>query len=282
MATARWLASIYSCDDQHERFAEIVEHLWAAAEKLCAVGRVHSRAEAYAVRGRQQCAETSFWALDGHDRLFQRAARTYFNLPASRHHALTTALLLPPPLGTKWQIAVSPIGMVVDAVRRNYQDDVESGGKIKRTDAMFYGVDHCGNDRPETVALEEVADVPSDAVLVRQFTDRSLAELQRAFAEDNDIRTYLQARLSPGGTLEEICRYLKWTNARGQRVSHRFRRIRDHLLEQTDLREDHVVAARGDRAPATWYLERLYSGLGVYQHVHPGPPEFYGRKPVKD
>lgn len=280
VATAMSYWKVCSCSDQSGRFLDVVDQLWEAAGKLMGKDRMRSRTDVRAALGRAQCAEASFWALVGFEKLFQAAARVFFGMPGSRHHILATALLMPPPMGTRWQIAESPIGRVVDDIKRNYQKDV-NGGSIDRTDAMFSGIDHCGNDRACTVALEEVADVPSDAVMVRQYTDHSLAELQQTVAEDNDLRVYIKARLRPGGTLEEICRYLGWTLARGQRVSRRFRRLRDKLLEETDFREDQVESRRRAPSLVTFCLERLYSGLAVYQHVPPGPPEFYGRKPRK-
>ncbi|MGO9008592.1 MAG: hypothetical protein ACLQPN_00700 [Bryobacteraceae bacterium] len=277
VATATWLVSIFRCDHQSERFGAIVDQLWAAAGKLAGCHPPHSRAEAEVCRDRAHCAETSFWALIDYGPMFQRAAQTYFHMPTSRHHALTTALLLPPPMGTNWQAAEKPIGKVIDEVERNHEKEETGGGRIAPTDGLYRGVDR------GTIPLEEVADITAEAVLVRCYTECSLSELQQAVsAADDELRAYIQARLCPGGTLEDICRHLGWTNARGRRVSKRFRRLRNEILRQTDLHEDRVVSGRGDRAPATWYLERLYSGRGVYQHMSPGPAEFYGRKPVKD
>ncbi len=266
IALATWHGRLCRGGHQVEILGDVVDLLIGATGKLAGDLRAESLAEARAWRDRAACAETGLWAVLDATGMFHRAARAHFGVPGTLHTAVATALVLPPELGgAKWQAARSPVGLVIDAARRHHQtDDLRcGGGAIPRSDALGRG----------TMRLEQIADFPGEAVLARRFTERSLDELMRATEGDADLHEYLEWRLRLRGKPEDVWAHLGWTPARGRRVDRRFRRLRAVVTEREDLRENVFESGRPgiSGASATWFVERFYSGLAVYQHLPPMP-----------
>jgi hypothetical protein len=138
-----------------------------------------------------------------------------------------------------------------------------------------YAVDPVQNKG--TVYLEEIAELPSEAVLERRFTQRSIAELEAAAKDEPELSEYLAGKIRyPDWSRERIWRQLGWDEAHGERVDRRFRRFRRRISELSagiPCREYRPPAGISD-ASCTSYFEELFDGslgskTGVWQHRNP-------------
>jgi hypothetical protein len=165
-------------------------------------------------------------------------------------------------------------------------DDLhQGGGSIPVTDAMYRGrrgkvfrqtVPILGEHEKNYsgIRLECLAETPGEAVLVKHYTVQSLDVLRREAEDDADLNAYIAARMKVGGRAQEAWKLLGWTQARGQRVDRKLRRLRNTLKQNPELVEigyepDGRCASGGSHFH---YRELLFDGqLGaasfIYQHV---------------
>lgn len=284
---ATWYGRTIHGDREASRFGLVVQEVWGAVHRLGGGLPVRSVAEIMCWRGRAICGETSFWLMVN-ERMFKAAAKYWFHLKPSHHTVLGAALALPPGAGgVNWQNARSPVGLVIDTARRNYMiDDLyQGGGSIPVTDAMYRGRRGKVFREPlpilsereknyRGIRLEHLAETPGEAVLVKHYTVQSLDVLRREAEDDADLNTYLAARIKVGGGAQEAWKLLGWTQARGQRVDRKLRRLRSKLKQNPELVEigyeaDGHTASAGSHFH---YRELLFDGyLGtarfIFQHV---------------
>jgi len=139
-----------------------------------------------------------------------------------------------------------------------------------------YAVDPRENKEKLSLEAEEVAELPSEALVERRYTQRSLAELEAAVKDDADVAEYLRSKIRyPGWSRDQIWQHLGWDAARGERVDRRYRRMRTRLRQlgagiQCRYQPRHGLSA----ASFTSYLEPLWDGThgresGVWQHRDP-------------
>ena len=80
------------------------------------------------------------------------------------------------------------------------------------------------NDNRNTVSLEEIAELPAEALCEPKYAQRSIAELEAAVKDDPDVEKYVAARVRfPSWKREDLWRELHWDAIRGERVDRRYR-----------------------------------------------------------
>jgi len=137
-----------------------------------------------------------------------------------------------------------------------------------------YAVDPKTNK--EKVLLEEIADLPGEAVLDRRYKERNVKELE-AVNGDPDLEEYISARSqNPTWVRDQTWYQLGWDASRGERVDRRFRRLRKKFRETSPgIDRDHYRPRAGiSDANCTVFYEELwdeYRGRrsGVWQHRDP-------------
>lgn len=139
-----------------------------------------------------------------------------------------------------------------------------------------YAVDPKGNKEKLSIEAEEVADLPSEALVERRYTQRSLAELEAAVRDDNEVAEYLRSKIRyPDSSRDQIWQQLGWDTARGERVDRRYRRVRKQLRAIGAGMQCRYRSRYGlSEASFTSYLEPLWDGShgqenGVWQHRDP-------------
>jgi hypothetical protein len=285
-------------DPRQHYLARLISPLWRAVEVIGGAKRIESAAQLFTERDRAACAEAALYAAVGAAGMFRAAARGYLRTPASLDHALASALVLPTATlgGCRWETAPAPLHLVRrKAMIHHRVDDLHhGGGEIRRTDALYCARarKHTPLQQPErvpaeqlcydyiapahrgTATLEEIADSPGEAIAVRRYVRESLDVLRRATEGDADLEAYLRTRVNVGGKAQDTWRLLGWTDARGQRVDRRFRRLCVGICGRNDLADiEYLPATRStSMANHTVFREVLYGGrhgseIIVYQHV---------------
>ena len=129
----------------------------------------------------------------------------------------------------------------------------------------------------DVLPLEEIAEMPADAVLERRFTMRSVAELEAAAKNDGELRDYVAYKVRyPDWQASELWHALGWDAARGKAVDRRYRRLRSQLRESGAGMQWRTAPVAG-LTSATYFFETLYDGAqgaerGVWQHADAIPP----------
>ena len=129
----------------------------------------------------------------------------------------------------------------------------------------------------DVLPLEEIAEMPADAVLERRFTMRSVAELEAAAQNDIEMRDYVAYKVGyPDWQASELWHALGWDDARGKAVDRRYRRLLNQLRENGAGMEWRTAPVPGFTS-ATYFFETLYDGArgterGVWQHADAIPP----------
>jgi len=145
----------------------------------------------------------------------------------------------------------------------------------KESRTSRYAVDPA--EGPETVPLEEIAELPVEALLEKKYTYQSVAQLEAAANEDPEVAEYLACKIrNPAWSRDAIWHQLGWDDQNGERVDRRYRRLRRRLRELgvgIQCREYSPPAGVSD-ASCTVYYEELFDGIrgkktGVWQHRNP-------------
>lgn len=93
-----------------------------------------------------------------------------------------------------------------------------------------YAVDPTINK--ELLGLEEIAEMPCEAIVEHRYTQRSVAELEAAAKEDSELAEYVSAKIRyPDWQREDIWKKLAWDREHGERVDRRYRRLRKRVRE---------------------------------------------------
>ena len=132
-------------------------------------------------------------------------------------------------------------------------------------------------DNQNTVSLEEIAELPAEAVCEPKYTQRSIAEFEAAVKEDPEVTEYVAAKVRfPSWRRDAIWRHLGWDDKRGDRVDRRYRRARTRIRELGGGIQcrDYCPPAGVSDANCTVYFEPLLDGAhgiktGVWQHRDP-------------
>jgi hypothetical protein len=129
----------------------------------------------------------------------------------------------------------------------------------------------------DLIQLEEIAELPADAVVEQKYAQRSIAELEAAASEDSEVQAYLSAKIrNPEWQSQAVWNQLGWDEVRGKRVDKRFRRLRNRIRELgggIQCRENRPRPGISD-ANCTVYFEELFDGMhgsrtGGWQHRDP-------------
>ena len=130
---------------------------------------------------------------------------------------------------------------------------------------------------PDTISLEEVAELPTEALLERKYAYQSVAQLEAAAQEDPEVAEYLRLKIhNPAWSRQAIWQHLKWGSLKGERVDKRYRNLRRRIrdlgagVQCREYRPPAGVSA----ASCTTYFEELFDGsrgggTGVWQHRNP-------------
>jgi hypothetical protein len=165
-----------------------------------------------------------------------------------------------------WRQATSPAQWVKRVANRRAK---------KESRIQKYAVDPLGE--PDTIRLEEIAEMPIEAVVEPKYSMLSIAELEAAAREDPDLAEYFACKARrPSWSCELIALHLGWEDKRAKRVDRRLRRMKRALAARgagIQCREHRPRAGISD-ASFTVYREPLFEGtrgLGasVWQHRTP-------------
>lgn len=138
-----------------------------------------------------------------------------------------------------------------------------------------YAVDPTINK--ELLGLEEIAEMPCEAIVEHRYTQRSVAELEAAAKEDSELAEYVSAKIRyPDWQREDIWKKLAWDREHGERVDRRYRRLRKRVREVGGGIQCREYRARPGISDASFtaYFEPLWDGTrgtvnGVWQHRDP-------------
>ncbi len=113
----------------------------------------------------------------------------------------------------------------------------------------------------ETISLEEIAEVPGQALMERRYTVKSVAELQQAAENDPEMREYISAKIRfPKFARTDIWRELGWDLRRGGRVDRRYLRLRKQLRDEGIGMEWRSSPSLSGDASWASFFEVLYNG----------------------
>jgi hypothetical protein len=178
--------------------------------------------------------------------------------------ALSSALVENHLKGQKdWRHSYSPVKWV-KGVTNNIAE--------KESRTSHYAVDP--SNEPDTVSLEEIAELPIEGLLQRRYSYQSVGELEAAAKEDPETAAFLSCKIhNPSWSCEAISRHLGWDERHGKRVDRRCRRLRNRFKELgagIQCRE-YGPPPGITEANCTTYFEELYDGsrgrrTGVWQH----------------
>jgi hypothetical protein len=153
----------------------------------------------------------------------------------------------------------------------------------KLADSEYWVCNHAvdPSENVNKVSLEEIAELPGEAIFERKYTHRSVAELEAAVKDDPDVAAYLAAKIRfPAWRREAIWRHLEWRKEFGERVDRRYRRARNLIREMGAGIQcrDYSPGTGVSDANCTTYFEPILNGslgskTGVWQHRNPDRDE---------
>ena len=137
------------------------------------------------------------------------------------------------------------------------------GDKIKGTDAMSETL----------IQLEEIAEMPDEALMEPRYTERSLSELRKAAEKSPDLKRYFDTLFrNPYWTLRDIGCCLGWSDNKARAVDRQYRRLLQRIKELGLGIEYRTSPHSGvSHARQTTYFEVLGNGkwgkrFGLIQH----------------
>jgi len=196
------------------------------------------------------------------------------------HDPKKWAALLEALITSKWLDSNTPRGYLTKVVTTIYNLDIRPDVSGQDSQGFHHAAGPGGRGKDSdalrgrrTLALEEIAERPDEALLERRFTERSVLELQKAAEADPRLAVYTRAvTRNPKWKRHDIWASLGWSEKVGHAVDRQYRRLLGRLKGIGAGVEWRVAPTPGvSEASQTTYFETLLDGkngarFGVIQH----------------